>query len=159
MIARFLWPLLVLLITAAGVPPNAVAKPDSAPAWMDPGWRRTLVRYAITFDEQGLSTTVFDFEIQALDPKGAEAISQKVLSYNGYFSELTVSDLATVKADGQVIAVDERAIRDPPASANISSPYFDEGRNRIIAYSNVDAGDKVRGRAIYKDKRPRFAGE
>jgi Domain of Unknown Function with PDB structure (DUF3857)/Transglutaminase-like superfamily len=159
MIARFLWPLLVLLITAAGVSPNAAAKPDSAPAWMDPGWRRTLVRYAVTFDEQGLSTTVFDFEIQALDPKGAEAISQKVLSYNGYFSELTVSDLATVKADGQVIAVDERAIRDQPASADISSPYFDEARNRIIAYSNVDAGDKVRGRAIYKDKRPRFAGE
>jgi TPR repeat protein len=159
MIARFLWPLLVLLITAAGVSPNAAAKPDSAPAWMDPGWRRTLVRYAVTFDEQGLSTTVFDFEIQALDPKGAEAISQKVLSYNGYFSELTVSDLATVKADGQVIAVDERAIRDQPASADISSPYFDEARNRIIAYSNVDAGDKVRGRAIYKDKRARFAGE
>jgi TPR repeat protein len=159
MIARFVWPLLVLLIAAAGLSPNAVAKPDSALAWIDPGWRRTLVRYAVSFDEQGLSTTVFDFEILALDPKGAEAISQKVLSYNGYFSELTVSNLATVKADGQVIAVDQRAIRDQPASTDISSPYFDETRNRIIAYSNVDAGDKVRGRAIYKDKRPRFARE
>ena len=47
------------------------------PVWVDPGWRRTVSRYTVTFDEQGLSTTVFDFEIQALDEKGAEAISQQ----------------------------------------------------------------------------------
>jgi hypothetical protein len=32
MIARLVWPLLVLLITAAGFSPNAAANPDSAPA-------------------------------------------------------------------------------------------------------------------------------
>ena len=64
------------------------------------------------------------------------------------------SDLATLKADGSVIAVDERAIRDQPASANSSSPYFDELRKRIIAYSAVAPGDKIRGRLIYKAKRP-----
>ncbi len=159
MIARVLWPLLVLLIIAAGVPQNAAANPESAPTWIDPGWRRTVVRYAVTFDEQGLSTTALDFEILALDQKGAETISQKILSYNSYFSELTVSDLATVKADGQIIAVDERAIRDQPASTDTASPYFDERRNRIIAYSHVDAGDRIRGHAVYRDKRPRFAGE
>src|SRR6266851_5455654 len=68
-------------------------------------------------------------------------------------------DLATVKANGQVIAVDDRAIRDQPASTDTATPIFNEARNRIIAYSQVDAGDKVRGRAVYKDKRPRFAGE
>jgi hypothetical protein len=78
---------------------------------------------------------------------------------NGYFSELRLDDLATLKADGGVIAVDERAIRDQPASADISSPYFDEQRQRIIAYSNVAPGDKVRGRLTYKAKRPEFAGE
>jgi TPR repeat protein/transglutaminase-like putative cysteine protease len=106
-----------------------------------------------------LSTTVFDFEIQALDEKGAEAISQQAIAYNSYFDDLATSDLATVKADGRVIAVDERAIHDQPASADSSSPYFDEQRQRIIAYSNVAPGDKVRGRLIYRDKRPVFAGE
>jgi TPR repeat protein/transglutaminase-like putative cysteine protease len=159
MIARVLWPLLILLFVAAAVPRPAAANPESAPAWIDPGWRRTVVRYAVTFDEQGLSTTVFDFEILALDAKGAATISQRVLPYDSYFNDLTVSNLATVKADGRVIAVDERAILDQPGSSEISSPYFDEKRNRVIAYSDVEAGDKVRGRAIYKDKRPRFAGE
>lgn len=159
MIARFVWPLLALLIMAAGLSPTTAASPGSAPAWVDPGWRRTVVRYAVSFDEQGLSTTVLDFEILALDQKGAEAISQKVLPYNSYFSELTVSNLATVKADGQVVAVDQRAVRDQPASTDISSPYFDETRDRIISYSDVQAGDKVRGRAVYRDKRARFAGE
>jgi hypothetical protein len=85
-----------------------------------------------------------DFEIKALDEKGAEAISQQIVAYNGYFSELRLHDLATLKADGGVIAVDERAIRDQPASADTSSPYFDERRQRIIAYSNVAPGEKVR---------------
>jgi TPR repeat protein/transglutaminase-like putative cysteine protease len=159
MIARILWPLLVLLITAAGAPASAAAGPDSTPAWIDPGWRRTVVRYAVTFDERGLSTTVFDFEILALDAKGAATISQRVLPYDSYFNDLTVSNLATVKPDGRIIAVDERAILDQPGSSEISSPYFDEKRNRVITYAEVEAGDKIRGRAIYRDKRPRFPGE
>jgi TPR repeat protein/transglutaminase-like putative cysteine protease len=158
MIARVVWPLLVLLVMTGGTSP-ASAGSDSPAAWIDPGWRRTVARYAVTFDERGLSTTVFDFEIQALDQKGAEAIAQRVLSYNSYFSELTVSDFATIKADGKIIAVDGRAIRDQPASADISSPYFDEVRNRIIAYSDVGPGDTIKGRAVYRDKRARFPGE
>jgi len=159
MIARAVWPLLVLLMCAAGASPGVAAERDTPPTWVDPGWRRTVVRYAVTFDERGLSTTVFDFEILALDPKGAEAIAQKVLSYNSYYGELTVSDLATVKADGKIIGVDPRAVRDQPASADTSSPYFGEERNRLIAYSDVGPGDKVKGRAIYRDKRPRLDGE
>src|SRR5689334_6005247 len=159
MIGRVLWLLLVLLTWAGGLSPGAAAERSAPPAWVDPGWRRTVVRYAVTFDERGLSTTVFDFEILALDPKGAEAIGQKVLSYNSYYAELAVSDLATVKADGKVIAVDPRAVLDQPASVDTSSPYFEEERNRVITYSDVGPGDKVRGRAVYRDKRPRFGGE
>jgi TPR repeat protein len=160
MIARILWPLVLLLIASALIPAGAAeTKHGSEPVWVDPGWRRTLARYAISFDEQGMSTTVFDFEIEALDQKGVEAMSQQVFSYDSYFEELVASDLATVKADGRVIAADERAIHDEPASTDVSSPYFDEQRNKTIAYSDVAVGDKVRGRIVSKGKRPRFAGE
>ena len=162
MIAR-IYPalLLLLLISSTFVAADTAETMDArqGAAWIDPGWRRTVSRYAVTFDEQGLSTTVFEFEIQALDEKGAETISQQTYPYNSYFHELTSSDLATLKVDGSVIAVDERAIRDQPSSADTSSPYFDEQRQRIIAYSHVVPGDKVRGRLIYKAKRPEFAGE
>jgi Domain of Unknown Function with PDB structure (DUF3857) len=161
MIARVSSALLLLLVcsnlVAAEVAGTTGA--DQGPVWIDPGWRRTVRRYAVSFDEQGLSTTVFDFEIQALDEKGVQAISQQTIAYNSYFDDLVSSDLATVKADGRVIVVDERAIHDQPASADSSSPYFDEQRQRIIAYSNVAPGDKVRGRLIYRAKRPVFAGE
>ena len=112
---------------------------DQGSVWVDPGWRRTVSRYTVTFDEAGLSTTVFEFEIQALDEKGAQAISQQSFSYNGYFTELTADGLATLKPDGRAVAVDQRAIRDQPASADSSSPYFDEQRRQIIAYPHVDA--------------------
>jgi transglutaminase-like putative cysteine protease len=161
MVARVCSALLLLLIYSDFVTAEAAGTTGASqgPVWIDPGWRRTVSRYAVSFDEQGVSTTVFDFEIQALDEKGAEAISQQTIAYNSYFDDLVSSDLATVKADGRVIAVDERAIHDQPASADSSSPYFDEQRQRIIAYSNVASGDKVRGRLIYRGKRPVFAGE
>jgi len=112
MIKRTLWPSLFLLIVSAVVQASAAEiKHGSEAIWVDPGWRRTVVRYSITFDERGMSTTVFDFETVALDHKGVEAISQQVFAYNSYFDELVASDLATVKADGRVIAADERAIR------------------------------------------------
>jgi transglutaminase-like putative cysteine protease len=161
MIARIYPALLLLLMSSTLVAANAAdtASAYQGSAWVDPGWRRTVSRYAVTFDEEGLSTTVFDFEIQALDEKGARAISQQTITYNSYFNELTANDLATLKADGSVIAVDERAIRDQAASADTSSPYFDEQRQRIIAYPHVVPGDKVRGRLIFQARRPMFAGE
>jgi TPR repeat protein len=158
MISRIFPALLLSLISSTFVVANA-AETTGGSAWVDPGWRRTVTRYNVTFDERGLSTAVFDFEIQALDEKGAEAISHQIVAYNSYFNELTSSDLATLKADGSVIAVDQRAIRDQPSSADTSSPYFDEQRRRLIAYSHVAPGDKIRGRLIYKAKRPQFAGE
>jgi TPR repeat protein len=158
MIRRTLW--LLLLLIASAIPAGAAGiSRGSEPVWVDPGWRRIVAHYAITFEKSGLSTTVFEYEILAIDPKGAEAISQQVISYNSFFDEMVTADLATVKADGRVIAVDERAVRDQPASTDGSSPYFDEQRERIIAYSDVAPGDKVRGRVIYKDKRPMFEGQ
>ncbi|TCU74985.1 TPR repeat protein [Bradyrhizobium sp. R2.2-H] len=132
---------------------------DVRPGWIDPGWRRTLARHTITFDEAGLSNEVFEFEIKALDEKGAEAIAQQSFQYNSYFDELSSTELATLKADGSVVAVDERAIRDQPASTDSSSPYFDEVRNRIIAFPHVAPGDSIRGRLVYKAKQARFPGE
>src|ERR1700736_471667 len=111
MIAR-IYPalLLLLLISSTFVAANAADTTGAylGSVWVDPGWRQTVSRYKVTFDELGLSTTVFDFEIQALDEKGVEAISQQTFTYNSYFDELTFSDLTTLKADGSVIAVDKR---------------------------------------------------
>ena len=116
MIERIYAALLLLLVSSTLVAANAgdPANTDHGTVWVDPGWRRTIARYAVTFDEQGSSTTVYDFEVQALNDKGAEAIARQTFGYDSYFDELSSSELATLKADGSVIAVDERAIRDQP---------------------------------------------
>ncbi|MBR0693013.1 DUF3857 domain-containing protein [Bradyrhizobium lablabi] len=158
-----LFPAFLLLIlpsfAAAETADTVTATADRHQVWVDPGWRRTVVRYAITFDEQGLSTTIFDFEAEALDERGAAALAQRTFGYNSYFYELSSSELATLKADGRVIAVDERAVRDQSASTDASSPYFDEQRQRMVAYPDVAPGDKIRGRLIYKSKLAVFPGE
>jgi hypothetical protein len=100
MIGRIYSALFLLLISPTFVAADTedLTGAHQGSVWVDPGWRRTVSRYAVTFDEQGLSTTVFEFEIQALDEKGARAISQQSFWYNSYFNELTSSELATLKA-------------------------------------------------------------
>ena len=162
MIARICLLSALLLLTPSGfaaADSTASTTAEQHRVWIDPGWRRTVSRYEITVDEQGLSTTIFDFEAQALNEKGAEVLAQRTFRYNSYFSELSSSELATLKADGRVIAVDERAVRDQPASTDASSPYFDEQRQRLVAYPDVAPGDRVKGRLIYKAKRAVFPGE
>jgi len=160
MMMRIVWSLWLwsLAATLAHAGPTDL-KNGNKPTWVDPSWRQTLDRCAVTFNEQGLSTTICDFEFTALDRKGVEAISQQVFTYNDYFDELIAQDLATVKVDGRVIAVDERAIHDEAASTDVSSPYFNERRKRIIAFSDVAPGDKIRGRLTYRDRRPVLPGE
>lgn len=126
--------------------------------WSDPGWRRTVARYYVKFDEQGLTTTILDFEYQALDDNGVAAIAQEVFDYNSYFYDLSATDLVTAKADGAVIPVDVKAIRDQPQPTNALSPYFDERRQKLVAFPNVAAGDKVRGHLVFTAKRAEFPG-
>jgi Domain of Unknown Function with PDB structure (DUF3857) len=154
MIRRAYSAFMVLLVSSAFV---AAQAGDANPG--DPGWLRTVSHYDVTFDGQGRSTIVFDFEIQAVDDKGAAAIAQQTFAYNSDLSELSSSDLATVKADGRLIAVDGHTIRDQPASADSSSSHASEERRRIIAFSHVAAGDKIKGRLIYRSKTADFAGE
>src|ERR1700689_4890050 len=78
--------------------------------WSDPGWRRTVARYYVKFDEQGLTRTTFYFGDQALDDKGIAAVAQEVFDYNSYFYDLSATGLVTAKADGAVIPVDDKAI-------------------------------------------------
>src|SRR5215216_4886515 len=138
---------------------QAPAEQVDGGGWIDPGWRRTLARYTVTFDESGSSSTTLEFEMLLTDAKALKTVSQQTFGYNSYFQQLKLSDLATIKADGRIIPVDERAINDQPAFADPSSPYYDDRRIRTIAYRDVAPGDKVKGRLIYSDKRPLFPGE
>jgi hypothetical protein len=156
---------LALLVLGALLPGQTLAQERSGgettkrPAlsrWIDPGWRRTLARYDVRFEEDGTRRTVFDFEVLLTDSKGLQSVAQQVYGYNSFFDELTLNDLATVKADGRVIPVDPRAVNDQPDFANPLSPYFDESRIVTISYPDVAPGDRVKGRLVYSSKRPEF---
>lgn len=156
MTVRFVWALLAMLM---GAIPAAAAATSSGRAWVDPGWRRTVARQTVTFDQRGFATTVVEVEFLATTERGADAIAQRLVPYNSYFGELALSNLTTIKADGRIIPVDPRAVRDQPASTDLSSPYFDEERNKIVIYSDVAIGDKVTARAVYTDKVAHFPGQ
>jgi TPR repeat protein/transglutaminase-like putative cysteine protease len=126
-------------------------------AWVDPGFRRTVARYVVRFDEKGLSTSDFDFEIEVRDENGIKAFARQSFVYCSDWTDLTTDGFATVKADGSVVAVEAGAMEDQQADP--SSPYRDGWRTRIVTYPNVVPGDKLRGHLVYKAKRPAFGGE
>ncbi len=156
---RVVWSVLIwsLVVSLAQAAPSDPKKEKQV--WVDPGWRQTVDRCVVRFDEQGLSVTSCEFEFTAADRKGVEGISQQIFTYNSYYDELVASELATVKSDGRVIAVDPRAVHDEAVSTDVSSPYFDERRKRIVAFPDVAPGDRIRGRLVYKDRRAKLSGE
>src|SRR5262249_12248736 len=159
---------LLLLVFLAVVPCGHARAQDDAAAggaknpsrsrMIHRGWRRTLARYDVTFEDDGTSKTVFEFEVLLTESKGLQSVAQQVFGYNVYFDDLKVDELATVKPDGRRVTVDPRAVNDQPAHTNPSSPYFDEERILTIAYPDVAPGDRVKGRLVYTSKRPRFPG-
>ena len=56
MIERVYAALLLLLVSSTFVAANAgdTTNTDQGPVWVDPGWRRTIARYAVTFDVDAL---------------------------------------------------------------------------------------------------------
>src|SRR5262249_23435696 len=75
---RIKWLLLVCSLAAtAAQAESADLKNNGKSTWIDPGWRQTVDRCAVIFDEQGLSITTCDFELTALDRRGVGAISQQ----------------------------------------------------------------------------------
>jgi len=160
MISRFVLSALLVAVlggaASAQDDPTRVAAKSQSAGWIDPGWRRTVAKYSVTFEEDGSSKTIFDFEILLTEAKGLRSVAQQVFSYNSHFEDLNLSDLATLKTDGRAIPVDPRAINDQPAYVDPSAPYFDEQRIKTIVYADVVPGDRVRGRLVYSSKRPRF---
>ncbi len=157
---RFLVAFSICVSFALSAQAQSFSSPSPAvKAWVDPGWRRPVAREIDVFEENGLAARSFELEYLALDERGARAIAQGVYGYNSYFSDLTIIEAATVKADGRVIAVDANAIKDQDSGTNPASPYFDEYRIRLVAYPDVQPGDRIRIRWKTVDKSAILPGE
>jgi transglutaminase-like putative cysteine protease len=138
---------------------DAPSASSNRPVWIDPGYRINVMRETVRFDEDGVETREFEFDLIALDERSARGLAQQTFPYDGYLSELTVSELATIKQDGRIIPVDVRAIVDQPVGVDPTSPYIDEYRAKIVAYSDVQPFDRIRGKTTSRGKRPRVKGE
>ena len=91
---------------------QAAAGHAETPAWPDPGWRETTSRIDVEFDRSGLSDTVQAFELKAVDEAGARAIAGRRCPSHPAYPTTTIEARATDKADGRVIPVDFRAVKD-----------------------------------------------
>ena len=132
---------------------------QSTAAWIDPGWRRTIARETIRFEADGSYVDTFEVELQALTEAGVPRIAQATFEYNSYLSTIELSDLKTIKTDGRMIPVDERAINDQPQAVNPRSPYFADYRVKVVAYPNVEPGDRLAAKVVRKGIRNLVKGE
>jgi len=150
MIARVLWPLLVLLIIAAGVPQKRRRQSGvGAHLGLIPVWRRTVVRYCRHLRRTGTEApTALDFEILGAGPEGRRGRSrQKILSYKQLFQRAD-RQRSRHRQGGRTRSsqsMNARSATRPAVDRYPHRPIFDERRNRIIAYSHVDGGRQDTG--------------
>jgi transglutaminase-like putative cysteine protease len=91
-------------------------------------------------------------------PHAVQAHSQYVISYNTRLDELSEVEAYTVKPDGRRIAAPPELIKDQPDPASRDAPMFQDARLKIIAFSDVAAGDQVAVRYVLKRKSALFPG-
>ena len=141
----------LLLAAFLGTAANA-AKPATPPI--------TNVLLTSDYDVQadGTYTRTLHFERRASSDAAAQRIAQFAFTYHPPLGGVEVLEAYTKKADGQMLKVEPAGIRDQPSASDPTLMTFTDGRQKVILFPQVSAGDTVVFTLREKVTRLRFAG-
>jgi len=125
---------------------------DAAPA--------PITNLLLTSDYEVQSDGRFDrvthMERRASNDAAAQAIAQFAFSYSPSIEKLEIVEAYTRKADGQILRVDPSAIRDQLPAGDRALLTFTDGRQKVIVFPQVAAGDTIVFTASQHVLHPRF---
>jgi transglutaminase-like putative cysteine protease len=99
--------------------------------------------YDVTLAPDGTATAVTHLELQVSNAASIDDIAQISLSYDNTLDEFSVIDAYTLKADGRHLAVDPAAIMTQHVPSSQGNLMFDDQREKVIIFPDVDVGDTV----------------
>jgi transglutaminase-like putative cysteine protease len=106
----------------------------------------------------GTYARVTHFERRAASDAAAQRIAQFPFGYSPSLERLEVAEAFTRKADGRVLPVPSAGIRDQLPAGDPSLHRFTDGRQKVILFPQVAAGDTVVMTVRQVVSRPRLKG-
>jgi lipoprotein NlpI len=125
------------------------AQPASAPPVIV-----KAIHYAIVLEKSGLATETVHVELQPTNAAAAQEVTQQPIPYSESMADLDVLDARIDKPDGRTIPVPSSAIYAQPAPGSSQEPMFNDLRQKVIVFPNVEAGDTLSYTARFRDKQP-----
>ena len=135
----------------AGSPPGA--SPNAPPVIVK------LLTYDIELGKDGLATDTIHVRLLANNGAAAQQIGQQPVPYSESMSDADIVDAYTLKADGRKLPVDTAAIYTQPVPGTPQLPMFDDQRQKVVVFPQVEAGDSVDLTYRLHDKQPYLPGE
>lgn len=151
------WALSFLLVISSGaMAQTAPTRPQGAST---PPFENKVWKEDIAVSPEGLVTETIHAEIKANNAAAAQQLGQQVLRYSEALSDLDVLEASTVKSDGTKIPVSTAAIYSQLPQGAPQVPMFDDQRQKVVVFPDVEAGDTINITFRRRDKSAFLPGQ
>ena len=99
------------------------------------------LHYDFRVDKAGLSVETIHVQIEPTNTATAQQVMQQPIPYSESMGDVDVLEAFTLKSDGHKIPVETSAIYSQPAPGSSQLPMFNDQRQKVIVFPDVDAGD------------------
>jgi lipoprotein NlpI/transglutaminase-like putative cysteine protease len=126
---------------------TAPAKPAATPPVII-----KLLHFDIQVDKAGLEVDTVHVQITPTNGAAAQQLMQQPIPYVESTGDVDVLEAYTVKPDGKKLAVATSAIFAQPVPGSPQLPMFNDQRQKVIVFPDVEAGDTLDYTYRYREK-------
>ncbi|HKD23306.1 MAG TPA: DUF3857 domain-containing protein [Rhizomicrobium sp.] len=141
------------LFAASVAVSGARAEPAAQGAKPSPPVVVKSLRYDMQVDKAGLATETVHVQLVPTNSAAAQQIMQQPIPYSESMADLDVVEAFTVKPDGHKLAVSPSAIFAQPVPGSPQLPMFNDQRQKVIVFPDVEAGDTLDFTYRYRETR------
>ena len=116
------------------------------------------LRYDVQVDKTGLEIETVHVQLQPTNSAAAQQVMQQPIGYSESMADVDIVEAYTVKPDGRKLAVAPSAIFAQPVPGSPQLPMFNDERQKVIVFPDVEAGDVLDYTYRYREKQTYLPG-
>jgi transglutaminase-like putative cysteine protease len=150
------WSLVAFAASALPLPSVAVAQTEAPSAIPI---ETKLYDERVEVNGQGLATDTVHFRVRANNAASAQRIGQQPILYSETMNDIDIVEAFTLKADGRKIPVAPTAIFTQMPQGDAQAIMFDDSRQKVVVFPDVEAGDTIEMTYRRRDKQAAMPGQ
>ncbi len=149
---------LVAAMCGAAAPADAQSAALGAGANGGSPFAVQIFTHNIEVGAAGGYTDTIHLRLRANNDAAAQKLGQQPVGFVASTSDAEILDAYTLKADGRKLPVDASSIYTQPVPNSPQMPMFDDQRQKVVVFPQVEAGDSVDLSYKYTEKEPILPG-